>query len=113
MPAEAMICLEKKIPYEIFSQKFSEGKNFFENSFYVENSDKYCDCWMGFNKKFSEPYWYGLTPDGKNGYDFKTAEEMFNAKVFDGRSIKDLWRDIYFISINGISARLVHFIKDI
>ena len=38
---------------------------------------------------------------------------MFSAKVFDGRSIKDLWHDIYFISINGISARLVHFIKDI
>ena len=108
-----MICLEKKYLMKFSAKSLARAKTFFENSFYVENSDKYCDCWMGFNKKFSEPYWYGLTPDGKNGYDFKTAEEMFNAKVFDGRSIKDLWRDIYFTSINGISARLIHFIKDI
>lgn len=105
MPGGGDDMLGEKIPYEIFSPKFSERKNFFEISFYVENSDKFCDCWMGFNKDFSEPYWYGLTSDGKNGYDFKTAEEMFNAKVFDGRSIKDLWHDIYFTSINGISAR--------
>lgn len=94
----------ERIPYAIFSQKLSDGKNFFENSFYVENSDKYCDCWMGFNQDFSEPYWFGLTPDGKNSYDFKCAEEMLNAKVFDGRSMKDIWDKIYFISINCISA---------
>lgn len=72
--------LGERLPYEIFSQKFSEGKNFFENSFYVENSDKYCDCWMGFNKEFSEPYWYGLTPDGKTAMTLRLLRKCSTPK---------------------------------
>ena len=42
--------------------------------------------------------------DIEDGCEFKTAKELFEAKIYDKRSIKDRWDELVLINIGGISA---------
>lgn len=75
-----------------------------EITFSVNGSDKYKFCHMGksLNEKTSEDvYWFGLTSDGKNAFDYPTFEEFTSAKVFDGKSLFEIWDDVTFLEINA------------
>lgn len=89
------------IPYDVFRQKLVLGENIYENNFSITGSDKYSDCWIGYN---GDEYWFGLTPDGSNTYNYSAADEILNAPVFDGKSMYDLWGKVVFYSVNGVSA---------
>ena len=72
--------------------------------FSVRESSKFDCCWMGKihdNKLLHDIYWFGLTPDGKNAYEYKTFDEMVSAKVFDGSSFSDIWDNIEISEIDG------------
>ena len=92
-----------KIPYGLFRKKLNSGKNMHEIHFEIIGSEKYSDCWMGCDDK-NKTYWYGLTPDGKNGYDFQFADEILNAPAFDGRSMRELWDRVAFDTFDALSA---------
>lgn len=92
-----------KIPYDLFSQKLNIGKNMYEINFEITGSEKYDDCWLGYNETYNR-YWFGLTPDGNNAYDFSTANEALNSPAVDGKSIYELWDRVIFYTINGLSA---------
>lgn len=96
--------LGRKIPFDLFKDKLIKGQYMYENNFYIDGIDKYDDCWIGFNDQFEEPYWFGITPDGNNAYEYNTADEILNAKVFDGKSMYELWDKVYFYSINGVDT---------
>ncbi len=96
--------LGRKIPFDLFKDKLIKGQYMYENNFYIDGIDKYDDCWIGFNDQFEEPYWFGITPDGNNAYEYNTADEILNAKVFDGKSMYELWDKVYFYSLNGVDA---------
>jgi len=49
-------------------------------------------------------YWFGLTQDGNNAYDFLTFDEFANAKVFDGRSLVEVWENVTLLEINACDA---------
>lgn len=53
--------------------------------------------------KWFKPYWAGYC-DIEDGCEFKTAKELFEAKIYDKRSIKDRWDELVLINIGGISA---------
>ena len=75
-----------------------------EIEFMLSNSEKYHQCWMGkgYDKNIDkDTYWFGLTEDGNNAYDYTSFEDMSNAPVFDGKSLKDVWNDIKVISVDG------------
>ena len=38
-------------------------------------------------KNGRDVYWFGLTSDGKNAFDYATFEDFSTAKVFDGKSL--------------------------
>ena len=97
--------LGNRIPFNVFRQKLIAGDHVYKNHFYIEDNDKYDDCRIGFNDDYDKPYWFGLTPDGNNAYKFKTADEILSAKVFDGKSLKDLWSRVYFYSLNGMDPK--------
>ena len=81
-----------------------EGKYCFEIQFAVNGSEKFNFCWMGKlpdSKTAADVYWYGLTEDDENAYDFATFDEFANAKVFDGKSLLDVWKDVRVKSINS------------
>ena len=52
-------------------------------------------------KTKKDVFWYGLTPDGKNAYDYLTFEEFSSANVFDGKSLLEIWDNIVIEEING------------
>ena len=57
-------------------------------------------------KKTHTMHWHqmAITPYHlDNKYDFSNAKDMLEAKVFDGKSIKDRWNEIVSISIGGIN----------
>lgn len=75
-----------------------------ELQFMLKGSTKFDYCWMG--KMWSrdeqkDVFWYGLTADGKNAYDYPSFEEMVAAPVFDGLSLKDVWQQIVIEEIDG------------
>lgn len=72
--------------------------------FQVHGIAKFDYCWMGktwSREEKKDVYWYGLTSDGQNAYDYTSFEEMANDAVFDGRSLKDIWDQIEIEEIDG------------
>jgi len=84
---------------------FNTKKRFcVEIQFMLRNSQKYDYCWMGkmwSSDEQKDVFWYGLTHDGKNAFDYPSFEEMANAPVFDGLSLKDVWDQIAIEKIDG------------
>ena len=93
--------------FELFKKILSfetKGNLCIEILFTVQGSDKFSSCWMGKlpDKKTKEDvFWYGLTPDGKNAYDYSTFEKFSSAEVFDGKSLIEIWDNITIVDING------------
>ena len=52
-------------------------------------------------KTKKDVFWFGLTPDGDNAYDYPTFEEFSFAKIFDGKSLMEIWDNIVIEEING------------
>ena len=78
--------------------------NFIEVSFCVDNSEEYQNAWLGKmmdSETEQEVFWYGLTPDGSQAYDFATFDDFVNAKVFQGKSIKEIWGSISIFGLGG------------
>ena len=85
---------------DIFARDM-QGKYCIEISFSVEACEKYQNCWMGKNGAEEKQYWFGLTPDGNEVYSYSTFNEMANAKVFDGQSLKEICNSITINEIIG------------
>jgi len=88
-----------------------------EIQFMLLNNPKYDYCWMGkmWNRDAQKDiFWYGLTPDGKNAFDYPSFEEMANAPVFDGLSLKAVWDQVVIEEIDGCDPlkRLEDYIGD-
>ncbi len=84
---------------------------FGEISFEVEGDEEYGNCWMGNlsdakDDRAKQPFWFGLTPDGKQAYEHATMDEMVNAPVFRGQSLKSLADRINILSINGCEPEI-------
>ena len=88
--------------YDSFFKVFKRsGSAADETAFYFKNDKNQVERYIGYLPKYAKPYWAGHC-DVPNGCDFKTAEELFNAKIYDGKSIKDRWNEILFIQISGV-----------
>lgn len=75
-----------------------------EIQFMLGENEKFDYCWMGklwSREEQRDVFWYGLTPDGENAYDYATFEEMAAAPVFDGFSLKEVWDQVVIESIDG------------
>lgn len=57
--------------------------------------------YLGCLREYKTPYWIGYC-DIKGGSEFYTASELLNAKVFNGKSIKDRWEHLIIEHIGGI-----------
>ena len=72
-----------------------------ETHFYIEEDPVYDSCWLG-RLDSPTPYWYGLTADGSQAYDYVTAQELVDAKVFHGKSLREVWSRVRFYSLGDI-----------
>ena len=74
-----------------------------ETLFYFEDEDMNSkDHFIGCLRDYDKPYWVGYC-DIPNGCNFLTASELFNAPIFEGRSIKDRWDHLVIEEIAGLS----------
>ena len=88
---------------------FASGKHCGEIAFRLTDSETFTLCWMG--KLYSadeqrDVYWYGLTEDGQNAYEYATFAELADAPVFDGKSLKDVWDDVVVLEIDGCAPEV-------
>lgn len=84
-----------------FFEKDSFAMN--ETTFYFDDDDEDIH-YFGCLKGYENPYWVGYC-DIPDGCDFLTARELFEAKIFDHRSIKDRWEHLVFVNIGAIPAQ--------
>ena len=95
----------------------TQGKYCVEILFSVKESKKYDCCWMGKlpdKKNGRDVYWFGLTSDGKNAFDYATFEDFSTAKVFDGKSLIEIWDAVIVEEIDGCEPleRLENYIGE-
>ena len=95
----------------------TQGRYCVEILFSVHESKKFDCCWMGkfHDKKIGhDVYWFGLTSDGKNAFEYATFGELSNANVFDGKSLFEIWDTLTVEEIDGCEPmdRLRHYIGE-
>lgn len=77
----------------------------YEIAFKIDGDSKYDYCWMGKmaeDSKSPQPiYWYGLVDDGSEAYDYRSADEFINARIFHGKCIKELYEAMTILSIDS------------
>ena len=82
-------------------QEFKAGMNVDETSFTFEKDNQNLLHYIGYSEDEKESYWAGLCdlPDGRR---FQTADELFEAKIYDGKSLKERWDEVTIYSINSL-----------
>ena len=89
--------------YETLFKLFDEQHiNIDETSFYFKDDPQKIEHFIGYLPQYDLPYWIGYC-DVEGGCEFLTAKEMFEAPVFEGRSMKDRWENVVLITIGAIS----------
>ena len=88
--------------YEFVFKQFKKGHRLVDETVFFFRSDPERDeHYIGYCPAESKPYWAGLC-DLPDGTEFSTAEKLFEAKIYDGRSIRERWEDLVFESMAGI-----------
>ena len=90
--------------YDFILAQFAKGdERIDETTFYFRSDPKKVEHYIGYLSQYEKPYWAGYC-DIEDGCEFKTAKELFEAKIYDGQSIKERWNELVFINIGGISV---------
>lgn len=72
-----------------------------ETLFYFDDGPKnQQEHYLGCLREYDKPYWVGYC-DIPDGEEFLTAKEMLEAKIFEGKSIKDRWEHVVIVNIGG------------
>ena len=73
-----------------------------ETVIYFDDDPKEYEHYLGYIPEIgkTKPYWIGYC-DINGGYNFKTAKELFEAKVFNGKSVKERWEHVVVYQIDG------------
>ena len=88
--------------FETLFKLFDEERiNIDETSFYFKSDPQETEHFIGYLPQYTKPYWIGYC-DIEGGCEFMTAKELFEAPVFDGRSLKDRWEDVVLTTLGGI-----------
>ncbi len=87
-----------------FLKLFKEhGAAMNETAFYFQTDAEENVHYIGFIARYEKPYWIGYC-DVPDGCEFETAEALFEAEVFDGRSLKERWAEVIIDRINCVSV---------
>ena len=95
------------IPFEQLRTLFSfdtEESLCLEIEFLLNGNPDFDCCCMG--KKYCKDavgdiYWFGLTPDGINAYEYTSFEDFSNEPVFNGKSLLEIWDEVQILTIDG------------
>lgn len=94
----------EKISYDFFLSIFEKGENIDETVFCFTDDKNETEHYLGYlpNGPLPDsPYWAGYC-DFKDGYECASAKELFQAKIYDGKSLEERWKEVNICSIGGI-----------
>lgn len=91
------------IDFDFFLAELKKGKIMDETCFCFSDEMGEPEHYIGCLPQYEKPYWAGLC-DIPDGTEFLTAEELVNAKIYDGKSLKERWEKVRLIYLGGISA---------
>ncbi|MBO4866997.1 MAG: hypothetical protein J5582_10640 [Ruminococcus sp.] len=94
-----------KLDYEKFLGIFknADRHNVDETTFYFDDDPDEQEHYLGWIGGQEKPYWVGYC-DIHDGCEYSSAEEMFTAKIYEGRSLKERWEQADICTIGGIDA---------
>lgn len=91
-----------RLDFDVFLAKLTEGKSIDETEFCFADDPEETSRWLGCIAGKDMPYWAGGC-DIPAGAVFRTAQELADAPVFGGRSLRQRWDTVRIRSIMGIS----------
>lgn len=95
------------IPYDYILRLFEAGENVDETTFYfaweVRDGEDHYLGYLPNGPIPSTPYWAGYC-DVEGGFSCSTAQELFEAPIYSGKSLKDQWNEVIICEIGGIPA---------
>ena len=92
------------IDYHFLLELFEIGKNVDETAFYFIDDPTEEEHYLGYLPEYSSaPYWAGYC-DLTDGFECATAKELFEAPIYNGKSLKERWQKTYVFQIGGINT---------
>ena len=92
--------MKNQMDWDLFLRQLTVGMNINETCFYFSDDPNEEEHYLGYLPQFDKPYWVGYC-DVDGGCEFDTAEELVQAKIFDGKSLKERWSCVVICSIEG------------
>ena len=89
------------VDFNYFLAELRKGEIMNETSFYFVGEISEPEHSIGCLPQYDKPYWAGLC-DIPNGTEFLTADELVNATIYRGKSLKERWDDVRIICMGGI-----------
>ncbi len=94
--------------YSFVLKLFEMGKGVDETTFYFRSDPEETVHYLGYLPQYEKPYWAGYC-DVPDGCEFFSAKELFEAKIYDGKSLKDRWNDAVLIELGAIPVEELQF----
>lgn len=90
------------LEYNYFFKQLDAGISIDETCFYFVDDPQKSEHYIGFLPEYEKPYWVGYC-DIPDGCEYYSAEELVEAKIFDGKSLRKRWEYVRIISIWGLN----------
>lgn len=94
------------ISYENLLELFEKREDIESTEFYFSDDPYKRIHTIGYDSNLDKPY-HARYFDEEDIHCFSTADELFNAPVYENESIKDRWKNVVIISIGGKDVRKV------
>lgn len=91
-----------RIDFDYYFRQLKAGMCIDETCFYFSDDPEKIEHYIGYLPEFDEPYWSGYC-DIPDGTAYKTAEELINAPIWNGRSLRERWNEVRICHIEGVS----------
>ena len=91
----------KTLDFDYFYRHLEAGVSINETCFYFTDDADKIERYLGFIPKYDKPYWVGYC-DIPDGTEFCSAEELVNAKIYNGGSLKERWGSVRITGISGV-----------
>ena len=92
-----------RLDYNLFFHYLQIGKCINETCFYFADEPEEEERYLGYIEGHEQPYWVGRC-DNPNGCEFATAEELVQAPIYQGRSLKERWNQVRIVEIEALSV---------
>lgn len=90
------------LDFGYFFRQLKAGASIDETCFYFTDDPQGSEHYIGYLPQYEKPYWVGYC-DIPDGCEYQTAEELVEAKIYDGKSLKERWSNVRIVRIAGIS----------